>query len=72
MNDYIKNLNIRKNYFKDIEAKIPPAILEANEADEENEMFGAPPPVPVNEIKKIETIASKKDKTAEKVAEKSK
>ncbi len=66
MNDYIKNLNIRKNYFKDIEAKIPPAILEAEEADEDNEMLGAPPPVEFNEPKKTETISAKREKAAEK------
>ena len=51
MNDYIKNLNTRKNYFRDIEAKIPPAILEANEDVEDNGLFGVPPPVQVNEVK---------------------
>jgi hypothetical protein len=66
MNDYIKNLNVRKNYFRDIEAKIPPAILEANEDDENNELFGAPPPSQVNEIKNSEASASKKGGKAEK------
>jgi hypothetical protein len=66
MNDYIKNLNIRKNYFRDIEAKIPPAILEANENDEDNELYGAPLPTTFNEIKKSEPNASKKSGKAEK------
>ena len=62
MNDYIKNLNIRKNYFRDIEAKIPPAILEANENDEDNELYGAPLPTPFNEVKKWKQIEVKKAK----------
>lgn len=66
MNEYIKNLNTRKNYFRDIEAKIPPAILEANEDDEDNELFGVPPPVQVNEVKVSEANSSKKGGKADK------
>ena len=66
MNEYIKNLNTRKNYFRDIEAKIPPAILEAYEDDEDNELFGVPPPTQVNEIKNSEPNTSKKGAKAEK------
>jgi hypothetical protein len=66
MNDYIRSLNMRrKPYFKEIEDRIPPAIVELNEEDENNEMYGVPAPAPVNESKKYDNDA-KKEKANEK------
>jgi hypothetical protein len=42
MKEYIKTLNTKKAYFSNIEAKIPAAIVEANEDEEDNENYGMP------------------------------
>ena len=42
MREYIKTLNNKKPYFTNLEAKIPNAIVEYNEEDEDNESFGMP------------------------------
>lgn len=47
MNDYQRNLNQRKTYFRDIDDKIPPAILEVEEVDEDNESYGMPRNEPI-------------------------
>ena len=47
MNEYQRGLNQRKNYFRDIDEKVPSPILEADEKDEDNELYGMPQEEPV-------------------------